>query len=444
MSPANRACAAPRCALVFIALGVGLSAASCHCGGAPDGAITSCEQGLGLPPSVSTDILFVIDNSGSLRQKQAKVVAQLRTFVETLTSGPVKNDFQIGVVTTGITQNFQPCNGGATSLTTYPAESGRLQFAKNADTGDVLASSPPKILRSTELSNADLVAQAGLLVTQGTFGSGEEMGLLAAKLALSEPLVSEPLVPPASTPSALPGNAGFLRKASRLLVIVVSDEDDCSDPTGTALAVEGACGPWCTTDANCGGEGNYCLYADETFTRRSCTANACETPAGRALLEPVSQLVSFFQNLDDGTGRKREVFLAVIGAVDASLTPARCTGNGDEAYGVATRYKQAVDLMGPEHALIESICASDYGPALASIAQLVSSPQRLTLDNSPSDGHLLVVEITRASGQTVRCAYGTGFEFDPPTESRKGSITLEGDCLLQNGDAVDVKLVCAG
>lgn len=445
MSPASRARALPRRALLGTALAVlGLSAASCQCGGAPDGAITSCQDDLGLPPSVSTDILFVVDNSGSLRQKQAKVVAQLRTFVETLAAGPVKNDFQVGVVTTGVTQNFQTCNGGAPALTSYPAESGRLQLAKDPDTGKALSNSPPKILRSTELASADLVAKAGYLVTQGTFGSGQEMGLLAAKLALSEPLAGAPLEPPASTPAALPGNAGFLRRASRLLVIVVSDEDDCSDPSGTAVAVQGACGPRCTSDETCGGEGHYCLFSDESFTRRACTTNACETSEARARLEPVSDFVRFFQNLDDGTGRKREVFLAVIGAVDASLKPARCLGNGDEAYGVATRYKEAVDLMGADHALIESICASDYGPALTRIAQLVSAPQRLTLDDSPADGHLLVVDVTRSTGQKLRCGYGTGFDFDPPTESRKGSITLKGDCLLKNGDAISVKLICAG
>jgi hypothetical protein len=439
---ARRVCALPRRALLGAALAaLGLPIASCHCGGAPDGAIISCQEDLGLPSSVSTDILFVIDNSGSLRQKQAKVVAQLKTFVATLASGPVKNDFQIGVVTTGVTKNVQECNGGPPSLTTYEAESGRLQSAKDSNTGLVSADSPEKILRSAD---PGLVAKAEKLVTQGTFGSGQEMGLLAAKLAISEPLASASLEPSPGSPAALTGNAGFLRRASRLLIIVVSDEDDCSDPTGTAVSVQGACGPWCTTDAECaGGEGHYCLY-DSAFGRRSCTANACETQDGRARLAPVSELVQFFQNLDDGTGRKREVFLAVIGAVDEALNPARCTGNGDEAYGVATRYKEAVTSMGSDHALIESICASDYGPALTRIAQLVSAPQRFSLEDSPADGHLLLVDITRASGEVLRCAYGTGFDFDPPTDSRKGSITLRGDCLLRNGDAINVKLVCAG
>jgi len=258
-------------------------------------------------------------------------------------------------------------------------------------------------------------------------------------LALSEPLLS-------TTLNAAPaGNAGLLRKASRLLVIIVSDEDDCSDPTGKALAIESVCRVGeCTQDAECGGEGHYCLPERSGF---GCGANACEIPGkeGRDRLAPTSEFVQFFQNLDDGTGRKREVFLAVVGAVDASLNPARCKeegGTGDDAYGVAFRYKQAIGAMG-SNGLIQSICASDYGPALKRIADLVSAPQRLEIEDGPADGHLLQVEVTRTSGTTQRCLFGSGFDFDAATSSRKASITLKGDCLLKNGDNIGIKLICA-
>lgn len=53
------------------------------------------------------------------------------------------------------------------------------------------------------------------MVAQGVTGSGIEMGLEAAKLALSEPLLSG-------------DNAGFLREEANLSILVVSDEEDSS------------------------------------------------------------------------------------------------------------------------------------------------------------------------------------------------------------------------
>ena len=58
------------------------------------------------------------------------------------------------------------------------------------------------------------------MVAVGTSGSGIEMGLEAAKLALSEPLVSG-------------DNSGFLRPEANLSLIFISDEDDFS-PLSTA------------------------------------------------------------------------------------------------------------------------------------------------------------------------------------------------------------------
>ena len=58
------------------------------------------------------------------------------------------------------------------------------------------------------------------MVVVGTTGSGIEMGLEAAKLALSEPLLSGE-------------NSGFLRSEANLSLIFISDEDDFS-PQSTA------------------------------------------------------------------------------------------------------------------------------------------------------------------------------------------------------------------
>ncbi|MGI5865308.1 MAG: vWA domain-containing protein [Myxococcales bacterium] len=408
--------------------------AGCDCGGAPEGVIDSCESQLGLPPSVTTDILFVIDNSRSMREEQEKVIAQLHTFVSSLVSGPVENDFQIGVVTTTISQYATTCDGRATELLEYPAESGRLQRG-------ALAASEVPVLSSRDLEtmgNAWL-DKVRLLLDQGTEGSGQEMGLEAARRAVSEPLISTPV---SAEP---PGNQGFLRPGSRLLVIILSDEDDCSVPTPETFAVEPTCGTSCARDSDCGGEGNYCVLRDAfaPWLGRACVRNACEVPEGRAALVPVQQYVDFFKSMDDGTGRRREVFLAVIGPVGVDREPARCQGDNDEAYGVAVRYKAAVDGMG-DNGLIDSICKDDYADTLRGIADLVSAPHTLELPHNPPDGHLLLVEIARESGEKVTCRMGEGFDFEPATDKARARVTLKGECRLRMGDSITLKLACAG
>jgi len=408
------------------------------CSGAPPkGVVSDCKSQASLPSSVSTDILFVIDTSSSMQAKQAKVVAQLGTFVDTLASAPVKHDFQVGVVTTGVTQNAAGCSMTSMPvLVTFDMESGKLQLGKDLQ-GQPVASSTLKII---PYDKPDLIQQFALLIQQGTSGSGEEMGLEAARLALTEPLVSTDIT---ATPS---GNKGFLRPGSRLLVIIVSDEDDCSDPKKTNIVVTSACGAACAMDSQCGGEGNYCVTGD--LGGRQCLENACETAGGRAKLEPVKNYVDFLKNLDDGTGtgRKRDVVLAVIGAVDANGSPARCGAGPDEAQGVAKRYKEAVDAMNQntteKHGLIDSICAADYNATLTKIAELVAAPQVIELPGDPPDGSLVQIQIQRAGQPTILCRKGDGFSFEPAVGLAPARATLADKCRLLRGDKLDISFVC--
>lgn len=132
----------------------------------------------GDPPPV--DVLFVVDNSGSMEQEQSKLAANFESFIQYFQN--LGLDFQLAVVTTDVEN---------------PSQQGR--FVGN-----------PKILKP---STADLTAAFQSNVNVGTGGSGTERGLDAAKLALSEPLLSGE-------------NAGFLRQDAILAIVVVSDEED--------------------------------------------------------------------------------------------------------------------------------------------------------------------------------------------------------------------------
>jgi hypothetical protein len=416
---------------VAVALTASLVAA---CSGVPEGVVGGCEAELTLPASVATDILFVVDNSNSMSQEQGKVVAQLSAFLDSLANAPVENDFQVGVVSTSVTMYANDCRGGASTVEAAE-QSGRLQLGKDLD-GVVRSESQRKLLR---FNDPDLLEQFGLLIGQGTAGLGQEMGLEAMRLALTEPLASTAL-------DAMPGgNAGFLRPNSRLLVVIVTDEDDCSAPDPDSLLLRSTCSiTECTADADCGGQGVYCvpLGADPTL---SCQVNSCETPEGRSVLAPTTNYVDFLKNLDDGTGtsRRREAFLAVIGPVDAGGEPERCQSSTDEAFGAGQRYRDAVSEMG-ERGFIGSICSDDYGDTLRRIAELVSAPQVLDLPSSPPDGNLVRVRVERAGSEPLDCRNGDGFVFEPAAGSAPARVIMQDRCRLRGADQVGVQFICAG
>jgi len=133
-----------------------------------------------------SDVLFVIDNSGSMSEEQSAIAANARTFLQTALQ--LNTDFQLGVVTTDMDD---------------AADSGNLKGT-------------PKII----LPGPNAAQQFATAVRQGTNGTGTEKGLAAMTAALTPPLSADPAK-----------NGGFLRADAKLAVIVVSDEDDQSSGT---------------------------------------------------------------------------------------------------------------------------------------------------------------------------------------------------------------------
>lgn len=192
------------------------------------------------------DILWMIDNSGSMAPKQALLQAGFPEFMKPLTStASVTIDYHIGVVTTD---------------TYNPAQSGKLQ-----NPGGL---SSPWISPETCTGSCDPVAAFNVMSNVGTQGTGDEKGLLAASMALTSPL-TDPGGP----------NAGFLRDDASLNIILVSDEEDdscaplstykegcntspmvdcTSDPTAPyCLPCYDLSNPWCDADLPWGNVGYW-------------------------------------------------------------------------------------------------------------------------------------------------------------------------------------------
>ena len=147
-------------------------------------------------PVSAVDIMLVVDNSCSMQPYQEKLSTNFSQFISFFIEAQV--DYHIGVVTTTVDEPVAtPGTYCASHLDEVP-EGGYLVDNTYID---------------TETEDAeDLFSQ---LVSVGTCGSGFEMGLESAFLAMNEPIVSG-------------ANAGFIREEAGLSIIFVSDEEDYS------------------------------------------------------------------------------------------------------------------------------------------------------------------------------------------------------------------------
>lgn len=191
----------------------------------------------GVDANGKVDILFVVDNSGSMADNQQNLVNNFGRFYKVLQE--LNLDWQIGVVTTdnGVLQ-------GRTRIITPSTPDIQGTFSENA------------------------------LV--GVAGSGDEKGLEFAYQALSEPLVSSQ-------------NRGFLRPDAGLRVIILSDEEDYSSRnvdfyvsffqslklSPRLVTVNGITGEDSGCNTSCGAADAARRYADAVAATGGITASIC-------------------------------------------------------------------------------------------------------------------------------------------------------------------------
>lgn len=142
--------------------------------------------------SPEVDVLFIIDNSGSMQEEQAALTSSFPEFMKFFSGSSL--DYHMGVVSTDMDDRDHR---------------GKLQ-----GWGDDL-------WLDDTTTDAEVVFSA--MATLGIGGSGDERGLDAAHDAVE---LSEP------------GgyNEGFIRDGAALHMIVISDEDDASDLSPDAFA----------------------------------------------------------------------------------------------------------------------------------------------------------------------------------------------------------------
>lgn len=226
---------------------VGACAADADCGElvcrdgdcvAPEPVAREAGDTFEVPGRPKVDYLFVVDDSGSMCEEQAALSAAFQPIADMLWT---EHDFRLAVVSTdGMGQVAE--HGAFLRRPTPPVpslncrdEGGEPVVPDTADCqGLIDAGALPTILSSDGAEDADRLAdQFRCLVTLGTNGDGFEKGLESMRRALScggpnRPDFDSCCVGSAYDPEACEDPA-FLRPDADLVVIFLTDEDDCSD-----------------------------------------------------------------------------------------------------------------------------------------------------------------------------------------------------------------------
>jgi hypothetical protein len=335
------------------------------------------------------DILFVVDNSPSMSDKQRNLAKNFPVFMEELKQiqGGLPN-VHIGVVSTDLGAGATLLRGG--NCGRLGGDGGILQVKAGCplEAGARFMVS----LENGQTNNfrGDIAQAFSCIAALGDVGCGYEHPLQAARRALSG--------------SETPENQGFLRPDAYLGIIFLTDEDDCSVATDSDLFADDASFAGTGTSFRCAQVGHLCDGKSPPVAPFATSLAGCTSNENGRLLK-VTEIVTSIRALkprpDD------QIIVAAItgwtedwsrstyrygldGDANVDYLPlcmGRITGNATPA----VRIKNFVEAFGANGS-IHSICADDFSPAMHTIgeklAQVVENPciDVPLIDTSPDNG----------------------------------------------------------
>jgi hypothetical protein len=306
-------------------------------------------------PVRKVDILWVVDSSGSMAPKQARLAANFQGFINQLVTANPPIDFHIAVTTTD---------------TDDVNVRGRLRrWSLGAASEDYIACEPQPggaVSCNTGANLATAITAFGQMAAVGINGSATERGLLAAYLALTNPVnISTAAVD------------RFVRPDAALYVVIVSDEDDSSCTPMTRQTT-------CTADPGC-----------------RCAPD--RTLAGVGAWGPTDYFVRFFETYK-GYGNGDSVALAAIVAIDEEPVPSQfgdpnphtgcckaldggacpTSGSNDGGFEISYTGARYLKVAAETGGVSVSICENDFSGALASLGYAASGlRQEFRLSRGP-------------------------------------------------------------
>lgn len=411
-------------------------------------------------PIVRVDLLLVIDNSGSMGAKQARLARDLSALLSLLDAHQAS--YRIGITTT---DNGNPwCPAGTTTpergrmvLSACGTRLSDFLFNDAVDARDIACNDicalkgvalevlptttqidaqpnvRPWLQKGPEGQNlpasTSLVDAAKCFVPQGINGCGFESPLEAMYLALTR----------AATPDE-PAH-GFVRDDANLVVLFFTDEVDCSHnedwkaifaPDGNRVFWSDATAAF-PTSAVCWNAGVRCTgdpsgYVDCTAADLDVNGNAASEESA-AVLHPLSRYLGLLQSLESrkkqvdpalevrvglfaGFSPDGSVFYADVGATDPQFQGSFGIGPGCATVSeVAVPPVRLRQIQNAFPGATGSICAADLTPPLTALGnRILGAPQyfcfpECVVDVNPQTGALdpgcIVTEIHSTQQETT-------------------------------------------
>lgn len=347
------------------------------------------------------DLLFVVDNSGSMRDEQEQLGIWSSELFNVLSLDGELPDLHIAVTSSSIRAPLvRGCENAldgrfhigdakidedVTGLGTRDTPSWRQRFLRDV-------AGPEGRERNYEGSLTEAFAQMALV---GDGGCGFEQPFEATRRALS---------------GGLPENAGFLRDEALLVIVMVTDEDDCSTSSNAIYAQSG------DRCSDLGGFSDYRCFefgvecADGKTSRATGERRNCRSNESSEHISPVSEFASFVHGLKDHPGKV--VVAGIYGKPNSVVVEndprwgyeglVRVAASCDTAKGGANpgvRVNEFLSMF-PARAAQSSICEPDLSWAMRNTALLTRrvATQSPCLDGEITDPASCELEVIRGRG----------------------------------------------
>lgn len=375
-----------------------------------------------LEAFTTADILFVVDDSGSMAAVQQNLADNFSQFIDQLAAiqadrkarGLDALDFHIAITTSSVfTKNNTGATCGGSPLTcnisnpqapaapySYACTSqgaacgdlvdhyyqcGATEWPGNGTAypaGDFVAQAGnAKVLHFTKDLDytqpgagtlGSLIAQFKANIKVGDCGSGMEQHFEGSRLAVKKAFQLEGL---SQASGVNPGEWGH--PGAKMVLVWVGNEDDCSNPKDRLASL---------------------IYSG-TPGSDVCTTESAKPLASQRLFK-VDDYASFFL----GLGRPLGAALIYPGTrnADGSFTPGDCS----IGFGPGRRFKGLADGLrsGGVSTLEASVCDASFSTTLKEIADLVKPLEALTLPSQPAAGDLVRFRIVDGDRTVKVCA----------------------------------------
>ncbi len=448
------------------------------------GLLSSWSEEIHIPIVSHFDILFVVDDSGSMAGNQQNLADNLYRFIELLDErnelrreeGRDPLDFQIGVASTSIVQRILS-GGNVDHRDTYAIGANNSRCldgtAYTFDSGTPypagrFMSAPGNHEVLTDRHFADdpsgALTQFQQNIRLGTCGSSQEEGMEAMRRVVSE-------------------NPGFFRQNSRLVVVFLSDEEDCSDRTGNFVSY--IITPEGIIDARLHPDYRDALTA-VSFYRSFLIEMADDRNGSVAVASIVSAVGDPPHDMEAEVHPDRDVY-EQWNCVDnvcladcptwcsTEYCPAECAADPDQdqclsacqtrctanprhdpcwcgGHTPGARYLELAGMFSREDRIMDSVCNHDFSETLEDLVDIVDPDQCMFLGARPYDDDpgLVLIRIEREGQEHIvctppegegeeHCEAGADWWYD--SDGPELCLCEDSRCVLEPGDSYRLSVV---